>query len=286
MRWDLATAVASDWAAWLWGQPYSPELAATGVALVAGWAGRWIATARLTRLAVEPDDRLRWRVAARNVALAVTVTVIALIWADVLERALLSVVAIAAAVVLATKEFLLCLSGGVYRSFSRSFSVGDRIEVAGWRGDVVDFGPLATTLLEVGPGRDLHQATGRTVSLPNSLFLEHPVVNETFTDAYVLHSFTVSLPRAVDWRAAEADLIASANAECAEWVDEASRFLQQKLERYTVTPIHFTPRVHLSLVDADTLSLVARVPCPNRQKNRVEQAILRRFLDASAAHRA
>jgi small-conductance mechanosensitive channel len=284
MRLDLATAVLSDWAAWLWGRPYSTELVATGVALIAGWAGRWIATARLTRLAVEPDDRLRWRVAARNVALAITVTVIALIWADVLERALLSVVAIAAAVVLATKEFLLCLSGGVYRSFSRSFSVGDRIEVAGWRGDVVDFGPLATTLLEVGPGRDLHQATGRTVSLPNSLFLEHPVVNETFTDAYVLHSFTISLPRSVDWRTAEADLIAAATAECAEWVEEASRFLQQKLERYTVTPIHFTPRVHLSLVDADTLSLVARVPCPNRQKNRVEQAILRRFLDASAAH--
>ena len=56
------------------------------------------------------------------------------IWAQELRTLALSFVAIAAAIVVATKELLMCLSGTLLRSSSRNVSLGDRVEIAGVRG--------------------------------------------------------------------------------------------------------------------------------------------------------
>lgn len=259
--------------------PFFPQLLASLAAIFGGALVRKLADWRVGRLPLDGDDRLRWRVAARNLALAVVLTALAVIWAPQIQEVLLSVVAITAAIILALKEFILCLSGATYRSFSKAFTVGDRIEVAGWRGDVIDFGPLATTILEVGPGSSVNQVSGRTVVLPNSIFLQHPVVNETFTDQYVLHPFTIALKRTDDWRRAERVLLESSHAVCDPFLEDARKFLSNKLDRYSVAPVSVEPRVHLRLHEVDRIEAMVRIPCPVRQKGKVEQAIVRKFLE-------
>ena len=69
------------------------------------------------------------------------------------------------AIVLATKEIIMCLSGAIYRASSGTFKVGDRVEIGAFRGDVIDQTLLATTILEIGPGQAIHQHSGRTVTL-------------------------------------------------------------------------------------------------------------------------
>lgn len=259
--------------------PFVPQLLASLAAILGGMLLRKLGDWRVGRLPLDGDDRLRWRVAARNLALGIVLTALAVIWAPQIQDILLSVVAITAAVVLALKEFILCLSGATYRSFSKAFSVGDRIEVGGWRGDVIDFGPLATTILEVGPGPSVNQVSGRTVVLPNSIFLQHPVVNETFTDQYVLHPFTITLKRSEDWQRAERLILEAAQEVCGPFLPDARTFLSDKLDRFSIAPISAEPRVHLRLHHADQIEVMVRIPCPVRQKGKVEQAIVRKFLE-------
>mgnify|MGYP001215256827 CR=1 FL=1 len=64
-------------------------------------------------------------------------------------------VAIAVALVIATKELILCVSGALIKGGARSFNIGDRIQVKEFRGDVIDQNLLTTTILEVGPGKVL-----------------------------------------------------------------------------------------------------------------------------------
>jgi small-conductance mechanosensitive channel len=244
-----------------------------------GWLLRRGLSHRVGRLRLEPDDRLRWLVAGRNAVILLVGLGLVVVWAQQIHEVLLSVVALAAAVVIATKELILCLSGATYQTFSRSFQVGDRIEVAGWRGDVIDQGPFATTLLEVGPGQSVNQASGRTVVIPNSLFLTHAIVNESFSDQYVLHPFSVPLRRTEDWRRAEQQILAAATEVCGPWIAQAKSFLGAKLDRFSLTPVSAEPRVQLRLTSPDTIELLVRVPCPARQKGKVEQAILRKYLD-------
>ena len=39
------------------------------------------------------------------------------------------------------------------RATSRSFKLGDRIEIGDYRGDVIDYNLFTTTILETGPGK-------------------------------------------------------------------------------------------------------------------------------------
>ena len=48
---------------------------------------------------------------------------------------------------------------------------------------------LTTTILEIGPEKLTHQHTGRAIVVPNSVFLDKHVVNESYTADFVLHVF-------------------------------------------------------------------------------------------------
>src|SRR5690625_7675079 len=77
------------------------------------------------------------------------------------------------------------------------------IQIKDFRGDVIDQNFLATTILEVGPGKITHQLTGRMTVIPNSLFVSEPVINESFTNDFVLHVFTIPFKREDNWMAAQ-----------------------------------------------------------------------------------
>jgi small-conductance mechanosensitive channel len=251
----------------------------TVLAVLGVGALRWAVSRRVGSLPfVTPEERLRWLVSVRNAMLLVLIGLLIVIWNDAIRSVLLSLVALGAAVVLATKEIILCLSGSLWRTTSGAFHVGDRIEVMGLRGEVIDHGPLATTLLEVGPGAEVNQASGRAVVLPNSVFLSHPLVNETFTDTFVLHTFRLSIARDADWRAAEALLLDAAGAECAAFLEEARAMFERQVSRLALPSLSVEPRVSFVLHNPATIELVVRIPVPVRQKSRIEQRILRAFL--------
>lgn len=255
-----------------------PDLTASAALLAAVLVLRWVAR-RWMRDAAWPSDEVRLRAHLRVSQLSVLALVLGLfvIWAPELRTLALSAVAVAAALVLATKELLMCATGAILRATTGAYDVGDRIELDGTRGDVIRYGLLTTTVLEIGP---THQRTGRAVVLPNSLLLSKPVVNETFTANYVLHSFAVPMARSADWQAAEQRLQAIAARVCAEWVAPARRQLEELSREHGLTPPSVEPKVSLQLADEDTLRLLVRVPTPHRQKGRVEQEILREFLSA------
>lgn len=241
---------------------------------------RAVVVRSLLRIELPPEARRRWLVQIRYVALAVFVLALVIIWADELRTVALSFVAIAAAVVLATKELIMCISGSVLRGTARGFSIGDRIEVGSFRGDVIDIGVLTTTLLDVGPHPAFHQWTGRSVVLPNSMFLSQPVINETFTHSYVLHVLVVpaSLTRAREQ--IEDALLAAATAECEEFLEQARVHIERVSAARGLEAPNVEPRVSLRLAEADTVEYILRFPAPARHRGRVEQAILKRFLVA------
>lgn len=224
------------------------------------------------------EQRRRIIVSVRNILLLVLILGLITIWGAELRVAALSVFAIAAAIVLATKELIMCISGSLLRTGSHSFKVGDRIEVGGIRGDVFDTTLLTTTLFEIGPGPNAHQSTGRTIQIPNSLFLSQSVINETATEDYVLHSLVVPVKVADDIRQIEDVLVRAANAECELFLDRARKHMAEIGKAQGIEALSVEPRVSVHLPDPDRVNLMLRFPTPARRKGRIEQAILRRYL--------
>lgn len=230
----------------------------------------------LSRRAFESDEvRLRWHVRLRNTALVFMLLGLIAIWAAQLQTFAISAVAFVAAMVVATKELIMCISGGFLRMAGDSFAIGDRIEVGSSRGEVINIGFLTTTLLEIGPG---HQRTGRALILPNSVFVNSTVINETFTDNYVLH--IVSIPIAMDhrWEQAERILLECAQNVCQDYLELAYEHLNKVAKKHALVPSQVEPRVLVQVTGKDSLSLMVRFPTPAREKGRHEQDLIRQFL--------
>ncbi|MCA9300373.1 MAG: mechanosensitive ion channel family protein, partial [Phycisphaerales bacterium] len=237
--------------------------------------GRWIILQRLRQAdAISNDMRRRWAAQVRLVSLLLLLLALFFIWGTELRTFALSVVAIAAAIVIATKELIMCVSGSVLRASGRSFQIGDRIEIGAFRGDVVDQTLLTTTILEVGPGTSIHQHTGRTIVIPNSVLLTTPVLNETFSDEFVLHAFNVPIAPDEDWHEAEKALLDAARAECASFLADAERHMDRLVRREGLEPLSVEPRVTLRLDNPAHVVMLARIAVPARRKGRIEQAIL------------
>jgi small-conductance mechanosensitive channel len=145
-----------------------------------------------------PHLQRRWAAGIRNLFLFLALIGLALIWAPQLRTVALSLTAVAVAVVVATKELILCFSGSFMRASSRAFAVGDWIEVAGVRGEVIDHDIFVTTLQEFDSPPHSFRPTGRTAVVPNSAFFGSPIRNYTSQREYVFHTFSVTVEPAIN----------------------------------------------------------------------------------------
>ncbi|NLG62008.1 MAG: mechanosensitive ion channel [Candidatus Cloacimonetes bacterium] len=231
--------------------------------------------ARFIRSHVQSADlRRRWLVQTRNGVVLLLVLGLVMIWAEELRTVAISIVAIAVAFVVATKELILCITGSILKMASRSFVIGDRIQVKDFRGDVIDQNLLATTILEVGPGKLTHQRTGRMAVIPNSLFVSEPVINESYTHDYILHVFTIPFKREDDWRSASEAVLESARRHCAPYLDDVRRHMEQLSRQRGLDVPNVEPRVTIQVPAAGEVHLVVRVPSKSGERNHLEQAIL------------
>ena len=140
----------------------------------------------------------RWSANVRNALVLVAVIGLIMIWAPQLRTFALSLTAVAVAIVVATKELILCFSGAAFRTFTRAFSVGDIVEIGSSKGEVVDLNLLALRLREYDERDGSIAPTGRTLILPYSLLFSSPAKVLPHAATGLTHSFTMTFDPDVD----------------------------------------------------------------------------------------
>ena len=249
-------------------------LISTALLIIGGLIVRSLVARFIKRQVDSPELRRRWLVQSRNALLLLMILGLVLIWGEELRTLALSIVAIAVAFVVATKELIMCITGSILKAGAGSFSIGDRIQIKDFRGDVIDQNLLATTILEVGPGKLTHQRTGRMAVIPNALFVSEPVINESFTHDYVLHVFTVPFKREDDWRGAQKAILAAARKQCEPFLEEVRRYMNRVSSSRGLEPPSVDPRVTMQVPVAGEIHLIVRVPTKSGQRGLIEQAIM------------
>ena len=251
------------------------EIVASLALLAAVVSARFLAVRALGGSRLAPDVKARWFQQIRTVSIVVVVAGLLAIWTQELRELAFSLAAIAVAFVISLKELILCLHGSFLRTSSRAFSVGDRIQAAGFRGDVVETAALTTTLLEVaGAGS---KQTGRAVVIPNSAFVDQPIVNESYSGEYGL--FTISVPlKAERWIESERRLLAAANAVCGSYLEDARKHIDSVGWQKGLGPDSIQPSITVEPSAPEELILHVRFPAPTRVRGQVEQDILRGYL--------
>jgi small-conductance mechanosensitive channel len=177
-----------------------------------------------TRAKLEPDERRRIKSNIKNALFLLCLFSLVFVWAPSLRTFALSLTAFAVAIILATKELILCLSGYALKSASGMIRVGDWIEINSMRGEVVELDLMTTTVEELGTGPKAYEYTGKTITLPNSLFLGAALKNERFNKRYTYHSFNIVINPEIPARPLCEKLTEALEKEVLEFQDVATRY--------------------------------------------------------------
>ena len=243
-------------------------LVAIGLALSHLW------TRYLARGEISAEKRRLHLVWARNVIWFLVFFIIVSVWASTIAGFALSLAAVAGAVLIVSKELLMCVLGYLYITLVRPFKVGDRIEIGNLQGTVIDIDMFATTLAELGYGGQL---TGKTAEFPNGMLLTTPLKNTSPTGEYLLHLFRMPLPENFgnDLERAERAVTEAAAQATRAWQEEAeAHFRRISDESFIAFPSGRT-KIMWDFSDPKQLMLVVRVATPANQRLKVEQAIFR-----------
>jgi len=200
--------------------------------------------------------------------------VIISVWASTIAGFALSLAAVAGAMLIVSKELLMCVLGYLYLTLVRPFKVGDLIESSLFSGRVVDIDMFATTLAEYGHAG---QVTGKVVEFPNGLLLTTPVKNVSPTGEYVLHLMRVPVPAAMVCDLVSIEDTARTAAELAtrEWQEQAEAHFRKLANEDFISYSSGRIKVLWDFVDPEHLMLIIRITCPVAMRLKVEQSVFR-----------
>lgn len=187
---------------------------------------------------------------------------------------------LSAGIAIALADVLENLAGWAFIVLRRPFKVGDRIEIEGRAGDVVDIRVFRFTMLEIGRWVDADQSTGRLVHVPNGKVFSEQLANYTEGFPYIWDEIGVLVTFESDWKRTE-ELVREAMAEHAPDTTDGTvaRAIREAAHHYLIRYTHLTPNVYISVKDSGVM-VYGRYLVPARQRRHVSDRLWRSVLDS------
>ncbi|GEM_PF-77666 len=225
------------------------------------------------------EDKRRWIIRVKNMVWTMMVLSIVLIWAPELRTFALSLTAIAVAVVVATKELILCFSGSFMRMSTQPFQVGDWVRLGNVSGEVVDISIFSIVLEEIDHDGKTFGYTGKTISVPNSLLLTAPVENMQVMKRFLFKEFSMTINYAdMDVRdlAAHLRVIAARHFEPNQ--KEALARIRKVERKVGIKLDKPDPEIYVRTTDLGHLVFTVKAFLPTREAHKIATAISSEFL--------
>ena len=226
------------------------------------------------------DTNLRYqtRKAVGIVGWLVAIVSVAAIFSDKLGGLALSLGVVGAGVAFALQEVIASIAGRVAVMFQSFYEVGDRVQLGGIKGDVIDIGLLRTTIMEVGDWVKGDLFTGRVVRVANSFVFKEPVYNYSGDFAFLWDEVTVPVRYGCDHKLAHDTLEAVANEVTGEFVPQARAEWTKMLEKYQVEAAQVEPLVTL-IANDNWMEFTIRYVVPYTRRRGIKNKLFTRILD-------
>ena len=225
-------------------------------------------------------EQRKWISRTKNGTFTIILLCLFLLWQAEISKFALSLTAIAVAVVVASKEIILCFTGSIQRASSRSFRIGDWIEVGSLCGEVIEHNMIATMIQEVDIHHGQYHYTGKTATIPNSLFFTSPVKNISFMKRYVYHNFSITVRETVNLYPMLPSILAKIDEHCEDFIEVAKRY-NYVIERHAGVDLPGAePHVHITNTDTGEQLVHFMLFCPTARASEIEQLIREDFMTA------
>lgn len=123
------------------------------------------------------DNRYRAKKFSGFIGYFFTILLITIVYSDKLGGLTVALGVAGAGIAFALQEVIASFAGWLAILFGGFYKTGDRVELGGIKGDVMDIGVLRTTIMEIGKWVDGDLYNGRIVLVANSFVFKEPVYN-------------------------------------------------------------------------------------------------------------
>lgn len=119
---------------------------------------------------------------------------IIIVWGKYIKNFLTLISLVSAAFTIAIRDLIFNFFCGIYIKIVKPFVVEDRIEINGYKGDVVNINTMNFEILEVSNVDTTGQSTGIIIHLPNSIIFNYPLKNYNKAFKYIWDEITIRIP--------------------------------------------------------------------------------------------
>ena len=184
---------------------------------------------------------------------------------------------ITAGLAVALQNVILSIAAYFFLIGKYGVRIGDRVQISGVNGDVIDIGLVRLHLLELGPGA---QPTGRVVVFSNAVLFQ-PAANffkQLPGSSFTWHRVSLTLSPGSDYKLAETRLLSAIERVFAEY-QAALEAQHRRVSQELAFPLSaLKPQSQLRLTDAG-LEMIIRFPVPLESASAIDDRMTRSLLE-------
>jgi len=147
------------------------------------------------------------------------------------------------------QELILSIAGSVYIFVVKVYEPGDRIEINGIKGDVIDVDSIYTTMMEIGQWVESDNYTGRIVKLSNAFVFKGPVYNYSKDFPFIWDEFNLPIRYGSDIDLAKSIIIKAATTTLAEYTKASKDQWKEVVNKYYIEDAMVEPTLATTLTD-------------------------------------
>jgi len=227
---------------------------------------------RLVRRRVEDiSQRYHWSRIITYTVVAAGILIVARVWFAGIQPIINYIGIVSAGLAIALHDTVANLAGWLFILWRRPFQVGDRVEIDGVAGDVIDIRLFQFSVLEIGNWVQADHSTGRIVHIPNGKVMREPLANYTKGFRYIWHEVGVLVTFESNWRRAREILERIAEEKVHQLSNDAEEQIRQAARQYMIFYGKLTPRVYLTVEDSGVLLTIRYLVNPRRRRGTEEE---------------
>lgn len=224
------------------------------------------------------DTRYRLRKLVNFVGTLIAITLVTIVFSNKLGSLTVAFGVAGAGIAFALQEVIASVAGWVAVSFGNFYSVGDRVQLGGISGDVIDIGVLRTTLMETGQWVKADLYNGRIVRIANSFVFKEPVFNYSGDFPFLWDEITVPVKYGSDYKLAREILQKIADDAVVGLIPEAKKTWRGMVNKYRIEDARIEPMVTL-IANDNWLEFTIRYVTDFKRRRSTKDALFTRIME-------
>tara|TARA_A100000171_G_scaffold51080_1_gene64311 strand:- start:1645 stop:2526 length:882 start_codon:yes stop_codon:yes gene_type:complete len=228
------------------------------------------------------DNRHRTKKLISFIGYFLTIILITTVYSDRLGGFGVALGVAGAGIAFALQEVITSVAGWLAIVFGNFYKTGDRVQLGGIKGDVMDIGVLRTTLMEVGQWVNGDLYNGRIVRISNSFVFKEPVFNYSADFPFLWDEMKIPLKTESDYKYAKEVFLNIMDESLGDFAKNSQDAWNKMTQSLYVENAQITPMVNMSF-DESWMTFTLRYIVNYKMRRTTKDMLYIKILEAIKA---